>query len=107
MVLEQFFLCRFGPDEDFRSCSAEEEICPALESDINGFEYKVDTTYEYYINNWYVEMDLVCANKAKTNTMLIPYYVVSGLAGFVLFPLPDKLGRKPSMTLTLAVQLFA
>ena len=89
------------------TCSAEEQICPALESGTPGFEYKVDTTYDYYINNWYVDMDLVCANKAHTNSMLVPYYIASGLAGVMFLPMPDRLGRKFTIVLFLGVQLFA
>ena len=107
LVLEQFYQCRYGPHDEFMSCSAEEEICPALEENVPGFQYQVDTTYEYYINNWYVQMDLVCANKAKTNSMLIPYYVASGMAGFLFFSMPDKLGRKLTMNINLGVQVFA
>ena len=39
-------------------CSVE-TICNAQPGD--GLEYKVDTSYEYYINNWYVNMPgLIC-----------------------------------------------
>ena len=52
-------------------------------------------------------MDLVCANKAKTNSMLIPYYVASGVAGFLFFAMPDRYGRKLTMNVNLGVQVFA
>jgi MFS family permease len=82
-------------------------ICPALGDNLEGFEYQVDTSYQYYINNWYVQMDLVCANKAHTNTMLMPYYVGCGLAVFLFLRMPDQLGRKKTMVINLAVQLYA
>ena len=42
--------------EDFGVCSAEEKICPALKAG-EFMEYKPDTAYEYYLDNWYTQMD--------------------------------------------------
>ena len=39
------------PDAEFSSCDADEVICPALENGIF-IEYKVDKSYEYYLENW-------------------------------------------------------
>ena len=31
LTMEQMYECKFGDSADFKSCSAEEEICPVLE----------------------------------------------------------------------------
>ena len=54
LTLEQKYECRFDPSEAFQACSADEVICPALESGAQGFEYRVDTSYEFYLDNWFV-----------------------------------------------------
>jgi hypothetical protein len=56
LTLEQMYECRFNPASPFVSCSAKELICPTLDAatQLAGFEYRVDTSYEYYLNNWFV-----------------------------------------------------
>ena len=47
-----------------------EDICTARETgEVLNFIYKVDTSYEYYLNNWYVEMDLMCVPSASISLM--------------------------------------
>ena len=52
-------------------------------------------------------MDLVCANPVSTNSMISAQYVAYGLAGLLLFAMPDKLGRRLTMLINYAVHLFA
>lgn len=59
------------------------------------------------MSNWYGEMDLVCANKYRTNFMMSAHYIAFGISGLTLFALPDLLGRKKSMTLNYFVYQFA
>ena len=42
-------------------------------------------------------MDLVCANKVRTNFMISAHYIAQGVSGLLLFALPDLLGRKKTM----------
>ena len=42
-------------------------------------------------------MDLVCANKVKTNFMISAHYIAFGVSGMLLFALPDLVGRKKTM----------
>ena len=66
LTLEQMFECRIDPSQPFATCSAEEVICPILKGDqASMLEYRVDTSYKYYLDNWYGlgQMDLVCANR--------------------------------------------
>ena len=70
-------------------------------------EYRVDESYDYYLNNWYVQMDLVCASKIRTNSMISFMYVAFGVAGILLFAMPDRYGRKFSMVLNYAIHLAA
>ena len=69
LVLKQNYLCTSEVGgTNFSECSVE-DICAArnLHGDQNlPFDYKVDTSYEYYLNNWYIEMDLMC----KSNTQI-------------------------------------
>ena len=78
-----------------------------MEQNLNGFEYRVDESYDYYLDNWYTQMDLVCANMVGINFMLSARYIVYGIAGFLLFSLPDKYGRKWTLVICAAVMIVA
>ena len=67
----------------------------------------MDESYRYYLNNWYVQMDLVCASKVQTNSMISAKYVAYGIAGLLLFAMPDRYGRKFTMVLNFALHLAA
>ena len=82
-------------------------ICPALSDPDSSIEYRVDETYDYYLNNWYVQMDLVCASKVRTNSMISYQYVAYGIAGVLLFAMPDRYGRKFTMVLNYGVHVAA
>ena len=99
--------CKIDLDAPFESCSAKTDICPRLETGDSQIEYRVDTSYEYYLNNWYVQMDLVCANKVQTNAMISAQYVAFGVAGFLFFSTPDRFGRKPAMLVNYAIHMLA
>jgi len=50
--LPQKYECRQDKlGDNWLSCSAKEDICPALEQG-DTIEYRVDTSYEYYMRNW-------------------------------------------------------
>ena len=53
LVLEQQFLCAYSSDSEFNQCSAE-RICEARQESDSTLIYKVDKSYEYYIENWYL-----------------------------------------------------
>ena len=59
LVLEQKYVCTNQLDGVYTSCT-NEEICLAKDDPFSTLFYKVDTRYDYYLENWYVEMDLVC-----------------------------------------------
>ena len=100
--------CRQGDSGPFTSCEAETDICPVLASGIDSqLEYRVDTSYEYYLNNWYVQMDLVCTSKVLINSMISLHYIAFGVAGLLLFSMPDRLGRKPTMLINFGLHLVA
>lgn len=84
-------------------------ICPTLEQEpsLSNFEYRVDTSYEYYIDNWYAEMDLVCANMVAINFMVSARYIAYGVAGLFLFAVPDHYGRKWTIAVTSLIMIFA
>ena len=110
LVEEQQYECRFDPNESFRACSAKDVICPTLaneDTQLGTFEYRVDTSYEYYIDNWYVQMDLVCANMVTINFMVSARYIAFGIAGLTMFALPDRFGRKWVLAITSLVMVLA
>ena len=84
-------------------------ICPTLEQQNSpaGFEYRVDKSYDYYLENWYSEMDLVCANMVAINFMVSARYIAYGVAGLFLFAMPDKYGRKWTIAITSAIMIVA
>ena len=57
LTLDQVYQCATA-DGGFELCSLDETICPARTSGAP-LEYQVDTSYEYYLNNWFTEMDLL------------------------------------------------
>ena len=52
-------------------------------------------------------MDLVCANPTQTNFIISAQYIVYGIAGLLLFAMPDKFGRKKTMVINYAIHLGA
>lgn len=58
--------------------------------------YRVDSSYQYYLENWYTEMDLMCTSTASIGFMITAYYMGFTLGG-MFFALPDNKGRKTSL----------
>ena len=52
-------------------------------------------------------MDLVCANKVQTNSMISIHYVVYGISGLLFFSMADSMGRKPTMTIMMGIHTAA
>ena len=105
LVLEQQFLCRFSSDSSFSQCSAE-SICSAKQDPQSTLVYKVDTSYDYYIDNWFLQMDLMCVSKSTVGLIITAYYI--GFAcGAVFYSCPEKYGRKWPMVWSTIVSLVA
>ena len=66
----------------------------------------MDTSYEYYLNNWYIEMDLMCTPLTQISLMFM-WYFVGTIAGISLAVIPDRIGRKKSVIGGMAVSLVA
>ena len=107
LTMEQMYVCQFEEDGPYVSCSAEEDICSASDSGQELLGYKVDTDYDYYFNNWFVDMDLVCVSTFKVNFIISAKYIVYGVVGLLFFAMPDKYGRKFTMILWLTVHVPA
>ena len=106
LILEQSYVCSplGGEQSTFAECSVE-TICAARESDEPlSFTYKVDTSYEFYLNNWYVEMDLMCTPVTKVSLMFTMLFVGTIASGF-LAVIPDRIGRRKSVIGGMAVSL--
>ena len=63
----------------------------------------MNTNAEYYMDNWFVEMDLVCANPVQTSFMITVRYIAYGLIGLFVFSIPDIFGRKWSLFVNFAL----
>ena len=68
--------------------------------------YKVDEGYEYYFDNWYVQMGLVCMTPLRI-AMLASAYFIGYCLGGSLFWLPDKIGRKKSVIFSMTLSMLA
>ena len=52
-------------------------------------------------------MDLVCADKVKTNSMLSVHYIVYGIAGLLMYTMADRSGRKTAMIRVFGLHIAA
>ena len=109
LVLKQNYLCSQPTAfNGYESCSVE-YICAARQTaGENGnlpFSYIVDTSYDYYLNNWYIEMDLMCETSTKIAFMFTMYFVGNVVGGCLAF-LPDRIGRKNSVIFGLIISLI-
>ena len=52
-------------------------------------------------------MDLVCVSTFRTSSMISAKYIALGIAGLLLYAMPDRYGRKFTMVLNFAVHLAA
>lgn len=66
----------------------------------------MDTTFEYYINNWYLEMDLKCIESADIGIMISAYFLGSAATG-LFFTVPDQIGRKKSLFIVMVLSCVA
>jgi MFS family permease len=66
--------------------------------------YKVDTEYEYYINNWVVEMDLVCTPKPVIS-MMMTFFFIGVILNSLYAHIPDRIGRRKSVIYGTGVSL--
>ena len=62
----------------------------------------MDTSYTYYLKNWFTEMDLLCMTPATIGLMITAYYVGFAIGG-LFFAFPDKYGRKMSLMMGLSL----
>ena len=83
-------------------CSAE-TICNSKTSD--ELIYKVDKSYDYYFNNWYVEMDLMCKTPMQIGFMVSVYFIGYSIGASLSF-LPDTIGRKKSVVISLSISIL-
>ena len=107
LTFKQEYECRHDASAPFIDCDIEEVICPAREQSLADFEYRVNIDADYYLNNWFVEMDLMCESKVRTNIMVSARYIAFGIAGALLFAVPDRWGRKKSLLLAATVNTMA
>ena len=87
LTLEQEYICLEGGE---RACLAY-EICQ------NNLAFKVDTSSVNYIENWTQQMGLMCTDRSYINAIVTGYFIAYGLAGLLLYELPDKWGRKKTI----------
>jgi MFS family permease len=105
LVMEQQYVCRSGSDQEYETCSRLDTVCPALESNAPGFEYKVDTSYQYYLDNWVEAMDLTCTNPVLIGFMMSVYFIGTGISLPLFSWFPDKFGRRLTVIFFLGIML--
>ena len=104
LVLEQRFECDMAGKGIFTPCSTE-QICSSNTSSA-AMSYRVDKSQEYFIQNWYVEMDLLCTAAPTIGLMLSVYFIGFALGGLA-YSLPDRFGRKRCIFFGLSLSCFA
>ena len=104
LIYEQKFLCTTEGDSIQYECSAE-EICTAKDAG-SPLTYTVDESYEYYMNNWYVQMDLLCTPESSVSQIL-SWNLFGSFFSIVFSALPDSLGRKKSMHIGMIINLIS
>ena len=104
ITLQQYYLCATSRTTNYQQCTQEQmsDICLG-DTSIN---YKVDQSYQYYFDNWYVEMDLFCKAPVQI-AMLASVYSFGYLISGFLFWVPDRLGRKRTVILSLTIAMTA
>ena len=62
--------------------------------------------YDYYLNNWYIEMDLMCTPIANISFMYSMFFIGT-ISGALLVVIPDRIGRKKSVIYGMIVSIIA
>ena len=70
------------------------------------FYYKVDQSYQYYVENWYTELDFACQPASAISFMFI-WYFVGTLSSTIFSAMPDKYGRKKTVYFFLLASVIA
>lgn len=85
----------------YTKCTAD-QICAA-----KGLtSWKVDTSFKYYIDNWYLEMDLKCMQAATIGLMVTAFFLGFAING-LFFTIPDKYGRKWTIFFAMVLSCIA
>lgn len=63
-------------------------------------DYKANENALGYLNNWDIEMDLICVERSKVALMTSFYFIGFGV-GIFLFPFPEVFGRWKILTLSM------
>lgn len=92
LVFAAEYECRTDPTAAYGTCSVD-EICKA-KADGTELDYRIDTSYEYYLNNWQQESDLMCVPLSQVNLLIVFYCAAFGIGGVLTFPVMDKIGRR-------------
>ncbi len=79
-------------------------MCKSLNE--TGFSFIEDTLHEDYVYNWQQEMNLMCEDRNTINYIVTAYFICYGIAGFILFPLPDKWGCRKIMMVFGSIHVF-
>ena len=95
----------FPSSSDYQTCSTE-QICEARKDPQSELIYKVDKTYEYYLENWYLEMDLLCMPVVRIGLMITAYYIGFAVGG-LMYNWPEKYGRKNSVLIGMAISIVS
>ena len=107
LILPQKYECSPKNEENYASCDVE-QVCQAIEEgpEKSQITYRLDTSYENYVQNWYSQMNLGCMSPTAGAQILSFFFLASICVGLFAF-IPDRLGRKKTVLGALALSLLA
>ena len=107
LILPQKYECSPKNEENYASCDVQ-QVCQAIEEgpENSQIKYRLDTSYEYYVQNWYSQMNLGCMSPTAGAQILSFFFFASIFVGLLAF-IPDRLGRKKTVLGALALSLLA
>jgi len=92
LTLSQTYKCMNTPDSEEVSCT-NLEICAPSDAHVL-YSWRYETENPNFLINWIQEMDLMCEKRTTINWIVTVYYIAFGLAGLLMWKLPDKLGNR-------------
>ena len=105
LTSEQPYLCQFTDGGEYESCD-KSQVCAAMQPN-SGVNYMVDLTNPNAWNNWYVQMDMACMNLFYVGLIYIVMRITEGCCGILLAGITDRIGRRKSNQIFLAINLCA
>ena len=69
-------------------------------------QYRLDPTYEFNLENWYSQMDMMCTPESTINLLVSMYFLMLAVGGILFFPVTDRIGRRKTHYVFSTLNLF-